>query len=52
MELPFSTMKTIMALDDSESNYVGVTDADGNFQLPDFSAAAQGDLLLFYPEHR
>ena len=31
-------------LDDSESNYVGVTDADGNFQLPDFSAAAQGAL--------
>ena len=29
-------------LDDSESNYVGVTDADGNFQLPDFSAAARG----------
>ena len=35
-------------LDDSESNYVGVTDADGNFQLPDFSAAAREVLLWSY----
>ena len=37
-------------LDDSESNYVGVTDADGNFQLPDFSGATQGVQLLFCQE--
>ena len=36
-------------LDDSESNYVGVTDADGNFQLPDFSAAAQGGSVVVLP---
>ena len=36
-------------LDDSESNYVGVTDADGNFQLPDFSAAAQGGSIVVLP---
>ena len=33
-------------LDDSESGYVGVTDADGNFQLPDFSAADQGGSVV------
>ena len=37
-------------LDDSESNYVGVTDADGNFQLPDFSGAAQGGSVVVLPE--
>ena len=36
-------------LDDSESNYVGVTDADGNFQLPDFSGAAQGGSVVVLP---
>ena len=36
-------------LDDSESGYVGVTDADGNFQLPDFSAAAQGGSVVVLP---
>ena len=36
-------------LDDSESNYIGVTDADGNFQLPDFSAASQGGSVVVLP---
>ena len=36
-------------LDDSESNYVGVTDADGNFQLPDFSAASQDGSVVVLP---
>ena len=36
-------------LDDSESNYIGVTDAEGNFQLPDFSAAAQGGSVVVLP---
>ena len=29
--------------------YVGVTDADGNFRLPDFSAAAQGGSVVVLP---
>ena len=36
-------------LDDSESNYIGVTDAEGNFQLPDFSAASQGGSVVVLP---
>ena len=36
-------------LDDSESGYVGVTDAEGNFQLPDFSAADQGGSVVVLP---
>ena len=36
-------------LDDSESGYVGVTDADGNFRLPDFSAANQSGSVVVLP---
>ena len=37
-------------LDDSESGYVGVTDADGNFQLRILVLLLREVLLLFYPE--
>ena len=37
-------------LDDSESGYVGVTDADGNFQFRILVLLLRVALLLFYPE--
>ena len=36
-------------LDDSESNYVGVTNSDGTFSLPDFSAADPGGSVVVLP---
>ena len=36
-------------LDDSESQWTGVTNADGTFQLPDFSAADPGGAVVILP---